>query len=251
MEKIDVLVKVADNGNIDLIMSELKEYCHDIELDFVRKSVKAIGLVATKVERCAKRAVEILEELVQQEGADTALQEAIQVCHDIFRKYPAQFSSLIWGLCSQMKRIYEPTAKASMIWILGEYAEKIDSVEDMLEYFTENINDEPVNVQLSILTAAVKMYLKKPDDCEDLVMRILKISTEESDNPDLRDRGYIYWRMLSTDPASTKFVVLSDKPEYQTDENDGYDEDFLNNLIVNISNLSAVYHITPDDIETP
>jgi vesicle coat complex subunit len=95
------------------------------------------------------------------------------------------------------------------------------------------------------------MYLKKPDDCEDLVMNILRISTEESDNPDLRDRGYIYWRMLSTDPASTKFVVLSDKPEYQLDEQDNYGDDFLKNLIVNISNLSSVYHITPYDIETP
>ena len=73
MEKIDVLVKVADNANIDLIMSELKEYVNDIDLDFVRKSVKAIGMVAVKVERCAKWAVEILTELVKQEGADTAL----------------------------------------------------------------------------------------------------------------------------------------------------------------------------------
>jgi len=39
MEKIDVLVKVADNSNIDLIMSEFKEYVNDIDSDFVRKSV--------------------------------------------------------------------------------------------------------------------------------------------------------------------------------------------------------------------
>lgn len=35
------------------------------------------------------------------------------------------------------------------------------------------------------------------------------------------------------------------------DETDGYDEAFLDNLIENISNLSSVYHITPDDIEVP
>ena len=138
MEKIDVLVKVADNGNIDLIMSELKEYCQDIELDFVSASVKAIGLVATKVERCAKRAVEILQELVCQEGADTALQEAVVVCNDIFRKYPNKFDALIRDLCKQIKRINEPSSKSAMIWILGEYAEKIDSVEDMIEYFSED-----------------------------------------------------------------------------------------------------------------
>lgn len=44
------------------------------------------------------------------------------------------------------------------------------------------------------------MYLRKPDESEEIVMSILRKSTEESDNPDLRDRGYIYWRMLSTDP---------------------------------------------------
>ena len=31
---------------------------------------------------------------------------------------------------------------------------------------------------------------------------------QESDNPDLRDRGYIYWRLLLTDPAAAK-VSLS------------------------------------------
>jgi vesicle coat complex subunit len=138
-----------------------------------------------------------------------------------------------------------------MIWVLGEYADKIDQVEKLLEHFTECFNDESIKVQLSILTAAVKMYLRKPDDCEELVMGILKKSTEESDNPDLRDRGYIYWRMLSTDPQATKFVVLGDKPEFNLDDTDGYDEGFLNNLIENIGCLSSVYHITPDDIEIP
>ena len=65
MEKLDVLVKVADNGNIDLIMSELKEYCYYIDEEFARKSVKTIGHVAIKVERCARRAVDIIEEIAK------------------------------------------------------------------------------------------------------------------------------------------------------------------------------------------
>ena len=36
---------------------------------------------------------------------------------------------------------------------------------------------------------------------------VLDMATENSDNPDLRDRGYVYWRLLSTDPAVAKSVV--------------------------------------------
>ena len=36
--------------------------------------------------------------------------------------------------------------------------------------------------------------------------------TEEASNPDLMDRAYIYWRMLSNNPDKTKYVVLGEKP---------------------------------------
>jgi AP-1 complex subunit beta-1 len=57
---------------------------------------------------------------------------------------------------------------------------------------------------MAILTAAVKLYLKLEDDAEDLVTDVLRMATDESDNPDLRNRGYIYWRMLSEDPETAK-----------------------------------------------
>ena len=59
-------------------------------------------------------------------------------------------------------------------------------------------------VQLQLLTAIVKLFLKRPADTQQLVQSVLSLATQESDNPDLRDRGYIYWRLLSTDPAAAK-----------------------------------------------
>ena len=43
LEKIDILVKVSDKKNFEVILAELKEYSNDIDLDLVRKSVRAIG----------------------------------------------------------------------------------------------------------------------------------------------------------------------------------------------------------------
>ena len=56
-------------------------------------------------------------------------------------------------------------------------------------------------VQLQLLTATVKLFLKAPTEgAQKMISLVLSCATNETDNPDLRDRAYIYWRLLSTDP---------------------------------------------------
>jgi vesicle coat complex subunit len=64
LEKIDILVKVSDDKNADVILNELKEYANDLELELIRKSIRAIGSIILKVDKASKRAVEILQEIV-------------------------------------------------------------------------------------------------------------------------------------------------------------------------------------------
>ena len=97
----------------------------------------------------------------------------------------------------------------------GEYADRIDNAGELLQTFLDSFHDETTTVQLQLLTATVKLFLKRPADSEELVQSVLSMATEHSDNPDLRDRGYIYWRLLSTDPDAAKAVVLADRPVIQ------------------------------------
>ena len=46
------------------------------------------------------------------------------VIKDIFRKYPNKYESIIATLCENLDALDEPEARASMIWIIGEYAER-------------------------------------------------------------------------------------------------------------------------------
>lgn len=43
------------------------------------------------------------------------------------RRYPNRYESIIGTLCDSLESLDEPEAKASMIWIIGEYAERIDN----------------------------------------------------------------------------------------------------------------------------
>lgn len=61
-----------------------------------------------------------------------------------------------------------------------------------------------LQTQLQILTAVVKLFLKKPDQAQGLVQKVLQTATAECDNPDIRDRAYVYWRLLSSDPQIAK-----------------------------------------------
>ena len=70
-----------------------------------------------------------------------------------------------------------------MVWIIGEYAERIDNADELLESFLDGFNDESTQVQLQLLTAIVKLFLKKPNECQALVQTVLSLATQDSDNP--------------------------------------------------------------------
>jgi AP-1 complex subunit beta-1 len=244
MEKLEIIIKLVSEKNIDQVLLELKEYSTEVDVDFVRKAVSAIGRCAVKLERAAERCIGVLLELIQTK-VNYVVQESVIVIKDIFRRYPNRYESIIATLCDNLDTLDEPLAKASMIWIIGEYAERIDNADELLDTFLETFEEEDPAVQLQLLTATVKCFLKNPDDTQDMVQRVLDLATEESDNPDLRDRGFIYWRLLSTDPEAAKMVVLGDKPVIE-DDTFRLDPSLLNNLIGQIATLSSVYHKPPE-----
>ncbi|XP_076854109.1 LOW QUALITY PROTEIN: AP-1 complex subunit beta-1 [Brachyhypopomus gauderio] len=243
LEKLDIMIRLASQANIAQVLAELKEYATEVDVDFVRKAVRAIGRCAIKVEQSAERCVSTLLDLIQTK-VNYVVQEAIVVIKDIFRKYPNKYESVIATLCENLDSLDEPEARAAMIWIVGEYAERIDNADELLESFLEGFHDESTQVQLQLLTAIVKLFLKKPTETQELVQQVLSLATQDSDNPDLRDRGYIYWRLLSTDPVAAKEVVLAEKPLI-SEETDLIEPSLLEELICHIGSLASVYHKPP------
>lgn len=64
------------------------------------------------------------------------------------------------------------------------------------------------------------------------------------DNPDLRDRGFIYWRLLSTDPAAATDIVFSEKPPIST-ESEAMDRGVLDRLLLHTGTLASLYGKEP------
>ncbi|SMQ51723.1 unnamed protein product [Zymoseptoria tritici ST99CH_3D7] len=242
LTKLEIMVRIANSQNVDQLLAELKEYAMEVDMDFVRKAVRAIGQVAIKIEECAEKAVNVLLELINSK-VGYVVQEVVVVIKDIFRKYPG-YEGIIPTLCQCIDDLDEPNARGSLIWIVGEYAEKISNAGDILSGFVEGFNEEFTQTQLQILTAVVKLFLKKPDESQGLVQKVLQAATAESDNPDIRDRAYVYWRLLSSDPQIAKNIVLSERPQI-TSTIPVLPAPLLEKLLPNLSTLSSVYHKPP------
>ena len=248
LEKLEIMIRLVNERNVDQVLLEFKEYAQEVDVDFVRRSVRAIGRCAIKLDKAAQRCINVLLELIQTK-INYVVQEAVIVTKDIFRRYPQRYEGIISTLCENLESLDEPEAKASMIWIIGEYADQIENADELLETFLESFNDETASVQLQLVTAAVKLFLKQPSSQRghDMVQKALGLATDDATftNPDLRDRGFVYWRLLSADPEAAKAVVLAEKPTI-ADDTDKIDPDLLDELLSKIATLASVFHKPPE-----
>lgn len=206
----------------------------------MRKSVRAIGKLAIKIEAAASTCIDSLLELVAT-NVSYIVQEATVVIKNIFRRYPNKYEGIIVTLCKHLDSLDEPEAKAAMVWVIGQYADRIENPEVLLDDFLYSFKDEPYEVQLALLTATVKLFILRPTKGAELVPKVLKWATEESDHPDLRERGFFYWRLLSySDTAIAKDVVMGTKPPV-TAESEKLDPATLEEMCLHVGTLATIY----------
>jgi vesicle coat complex subunit len=222
-----------------ILTAQIYRYATEIDVHFVRKAVRAIGKLAIKIEPAARLCINVLLELVATK-VSYIVQEATVVIRNIFRKYPNQYEGIISALCENLDSLDEPEAKAAMIWVIGQYADRIENADVLLEDFLDTFMDEPVEVQLALLTATVKLFIQRPTKGQALVPKVLGWATKDADNPDVRDRGYMYWRLLSSDPATARRVVMGEKPPI-TAESEKLDPATLEELCLSVGTLATVY----------
>ncbi|PWY73683.1 Adaptor protein complex beta subunit [Aspergillus heteromorphus CBS 117.55] len=237
--KLELIFMLTTKENISVVLAELREYATEIDVHFVRKAVRAIGKLAIKIESAARQCIDTLLDLVNAK-IPYIVQEATVVIRNIFRKYPNQYESIIGNVIQNIDELDEPEAKAAIIWIIGQYADRIENSDGLLQDYLATFHDETVEVQLALLTATVKFFIQRPTKGQQLVPQVLKWCTEETDDPDLRDRGYMYWRLLSTDPAAAKQVVMGQKPPISA-ESEKLDSRTLEELCLNVGTLATVY----------
>eukprot|EP01059_Diplonema_ambulator_P028182 TRINITY_DN4691_c0_g1_i1.p1 TRINITY_DN4691_c0_g1~~TRINITY_DN4691_c0_g1_i1.p1 ORF type:complete len:922 (+),score=327.07 TRINITY_DN4691_c0_g1_i1:36-2768(+) len=242
LEKLKVLLRLFTEKSSESILREFWEYCQEVDPVFVSKSVEALGSCAIRLEQVAPRVIDILKKLAVN---PQLVQPVLSASKDVLRKYPHLYNEILPLLLEQIdiEMLEDEDAKISFIWSLGEFGGQLAEAKEKLEYFTETFKEQPTNVQLAVLTATVKFFLRASTQNEGLLNEVLDKATTE-DNPDLRDRAYMYWRMLSNDKHASKMsdFVIGRKPPIKIDREDDIDPSRLRELLENLDSIASVFH---------
>ena len=252
-EKLDILYKLCDNSNYEMILNELSSYSIlEYDMELVQKSIKYIGRIGYKFENSMNICVDNLQQIFQY-NQDFTIDQGVIVMRDLLRKYsneekPKQLLKIIDE--KFIEKIRLPESKAAILYIIGEYCKKIKKSTDYISIFYNDFSTLNEIVQVQILNAGVKNFLKKSKDkkAEELAINILQKCVEESINADVRDRGYFYWRLLENDPDLAKEMICCEKISFDTVEDQPIEQDLCEDILQNITNMSCIYHIKNSDI---
>ncbi|ANZ74736.1 BA75_01067T0 [Komagataella pastoris] len=243
LEKIEILIRLVNDSNATLLLSELKEYALEFDQQFVDRAIQAIGQIAIKLPSISKKAVDILYDIVATRP-EYVINEAIVVLQEFLRRYPVEFTSSIIPIIADLsiQDFNNSKAISSYIWIIGEYTSKIPHLESKLQRVAESFLEAEPSVQLVSLTTVCKCHLFKPTaQTQQVLQKVLEHATQKVDNSDVRDKAFIYWRLLSLEQEHIqKEVILTTLPKLDTII-PLFPTSVLNELVNEISMLSTVY----------
>jgi AP-3 complex subunit beta len=129
---------------------------------------------------------------------------------------------IIKQLAKLLQTITVPQARAAIVWLVGEYSEKVPQrAPDVLRTLAKSFTDESDVVKLQVLTLASKLYLATtppPPRAEQLLKYVLQLAKYDS-SYDIRDRARLMRQLLFTGAAgaaklrdSARALFLAEKP---------------------------------------
>jgi vesicle coat complex subunit len=238
LAKLDAILTLASNQNVGKVLEELYDSAQQTDVEFVRKSIRAIGKVSVAFEAAADAWVDTKGQYV--------VEECTVIGVDIFGRYPGKYEGIIAKINSRLTgTLDDHQAKAALAWILGEYS---DSLSDPSAVFNALFLDESEDVQLGILTATVKFYFNS-EDGDDLLRRVISLATNQVDNPDVRDRAFQYFALVQGGGDRASGIVLPELTSLPplTVDLTAINPALIDDLVPLVGTLCALYEKRPND----
>jgi AP-3 complex subunit beta len=159
LTKLGILQSQADETNVSLLLTELQTYVcwrgDDAVSQSVVRCVAGIALAHPKVaDSCLHGLVRLLDV-----GCAAVAEEAVIAVRLLLQQEREDSREIVAHLAHLLDELKSPAARASVIWLLGQYQHDIPFVApDALRRLVQSFATESREVKLQVLPLAVKVW---------------------------------------------------------------------------------------------
>ncbi|XP_043933750.1 AP-3 complex subunit beta-2 isoform X2 [Protopterus annectens] len=215
--KLEVLTNLANETNISIILREFQTYIRSVDKDFVAATIQAIGRCATNIGEVRDTCLNGLVQLLSNRD-ELVVAESVVVIKKLLQMQPSQHSDIIKHMAKLIDNIQVPMARASILWLIGEYCEHVPKIApDVLRKMAKSFTNEEDIVKLQITNLAAKLYLTNHKQTKLLAQYVLNLAKYDQ-NYDIRDRArFIRQLIIPTEKSGVlskyaRKLFLAQKP---------------------------------------
>lgn len=216
--KLEILTNLTTETNISVILREFQTYVSSADKEFVAATIQAIGRCASSIKEVTDTCLNGLVSLMSNRD-ETVVAESVVVIKKLLQMQPSEHKDIIIHMARLVDSIAVPMARASILWLLGEYSDRVPKIApDVLRKMAKSFIHEEDIVKLQVLNLATKLYLTNAKQTKLLCQYVFNLAKYDM-NYDIRDRARFLRQLIfpSGDKDSllakhAKKIFLSAKP---------------------------------------
>ncbi|XP_074923098.1 AP-3 complex subunit beta-1 isoform X2 [Chelonoidis abingdonii] len=215
--KLEILTNLANEANISTLLREFQTYVKSQDKQFAAATIQAIGRCATNISEVTDTCLNGLVCLLSNRD-EIVVAESVVVIKKLLQTQPAHHGEIIKHMAKLLDTITVPVARASILWLIGEYCERVPKIApDVLRKMAKSFTNEDDLVKLQILNLGAKLYLTNSKQTKLLTQYILNLSKYDQ-SYDIRDRTRFIRQLIVPNEKSgalskyAKKIFLAQKP---------------------------------------
>ncbi|XP_066843783.1 AP-3 complex subunit beta-1 isoform X3 [Anser cygnoides] len=215
--KLEILTNLANEANISTLLREFQTYVKSQDKQFAAATIQAIGRCATNITEVTDTCLNGLVCLLSNRD-ETVVAESVVVIKKLLQTQPAHHGEIIKHMAKLLDNITVPVARASILWLIGEYCERVPKIApDVLRKTAKSFTNEDDLVKLQILNLGAKLYLTNSKQTKLLTQYVLNLGKYDQ-SYDIRDRTRFIRQLIVPNEKSgalskyAKKIFLAQKP---------------------------------------
>ncbi|PKK23414.1 adaptor-related protein complex 3, beta 1 subunit, transcript variant X1 [Columba livia] len=215
--KLEILTNLANEANISTLLREFQTYVKSQDKQFAAATIQAIGRCATNITEVTDTCLNGLVCLLSNRD-EIVVAESVVVIKKLLQTQPAHHGEIIKHMAKLLDNITVPVARASILWLIGEYCERVPKIApDVLRKTAKTFTNEDDLVKLQILNLGTKLYLTNSKQTKLLTQYVLNLGKYDQ-SYDIRDRTRFIRQLIVPNEKSgalskyAKKIFLAQKP---------------------------------------